>query len=103
MAVSNACRRLQMDLQKMTKSDNDQLQAAPADDDIMKWEAIIFGPPDTIWEGGIFQLTIDFSEEYPNKPPLVKFVTKMFHPNIYNDGRICLDILQSNWSPIYDV
>ncbi len=27
----------------------------------------------------------------------------MFHPNIYNDGRICLDMLQNQWSPIYDV
>jgi ubiquitin-conjugating enzyme E2 A len=61
-----------------------------------------------------------FGEEYPNKPPAVKFVTTMFHPNgechrsivavtqtlhfaVYQDGRICLDILQSQWSPIYDV
>jgi ubiquitin-conjugating enzyme E2 A len=27
----------------------------------------------------------------------------MFHPNIYPDGRICLDILQNQWSPVYDV
>jgi ubiquitin-conjugating enzyme E2 A len=27
----------------------------------------------------------------------------MFHPNIYADGAICLDILQNQWSPIYDV
>ena len=57
------------------------------------WEAIIFGPEDTIWDGGIFKLALEFSDDYPNKPPKVKFLTNMFHPNIYKDGSICLDIL----------
>jgi ubiquitin-protein ligase len=52
---------------------------------------------------GTFKLTLDFTEEYPNRPPLVKFACPMFHPNIYADGGICLDILQNQWSPIYDV
>ena len=33
----------------------------------------------------------------------VRFVCSMYHPNVYGDGQICLDILQNNWSPIYDV
>ena len=45
----------------------------------------------------------EFSEEYPNKPPVVRFLSKMFHPNVYADGGICLDILQNRWSPTYDV
>ncbi|GJN32200.1 hypothetical protein PR202_gb20684 [Eleusine coracana subsp. coracana] len=52
---------------------------------------------------GTFKLTLQFTEEYPNKPPTVRFVSRMFHPNIYADGSICLDILQNQWSPIYDV
>lgn len=41
----------------------------------------IFRPHDTPFEDGTFKLTIEFTEEYPNKPPTVRFVSKMFHPN----------------------
>lgn len=44
-----------------------------------------------------------FEEQYPNKPPGVKFISTMFHPNVYATGELCLDILQNRWSPTYDV
>ena len=47
----------------------------------MQWNAIIFGPDGTVWDGGVFKLTMEFSEDYPNKAPVVKFRTRMFHPN----------------------
>ncbi len=59
----------------------------------MKWEAVILGPDETEWEGGVFNLKIEFGEDYPTKPPKVTFLTKMYHPNIYQNGEICLDIL----------
>ena len=64
---------------------------------------MIFGPDDTPWEGATLGLKITFSEEYPAKPPVVEFVSSVFHPNVYADGSICLDILQNQWSPQYDI
>lgn len=72
-------------------------------DNILHWDAIIIGPNDSPWEGGFFQLRISIPEDYPHKPPNIRFLTQMFHPNIYRDGKICLDILQDKWSPVYDI
>jgi len=103
MATSTAKRRLIRDFKKLKTDPPQGVTGAPCDNDIMLWNAVIFGPDETCWEGGTFRLRLQFSEDYPNKPPKVTFMTKMFHPNIYNDGSICLDILQNQWSPIYDV
>uniref|UniRef100_A0A915J4V0 E2 ubiquitin-conjugating enzyme n=1 Tax=Romanomermis culicivorax TaxID=13658 RepID=A0A915J4V0_ROMCU len=79
------------------------VSGAPTEDNILRWNGIIFGPQETPFEDGTFKLSMEFTEDYPNKPPTVKFVSKMFHPNVYADGSICLDILQNRWSPTYDV
>jgi ubiquitin-conjugating enzyme E2 A len=65
--------------------------------------AVIIGPADTAFEDGTFRLVMHFEEQYPNKPPAVKFISTMFHPNVYASGELCLDILQNRWSPTYDV
>jgi len=100
---TQARKRLVNDFKRLQQDPPIGVNASPDPNNIMQWTAIIFGPEDTCWDGGVFRLTIEFSEEYPNKPPKVKFVTKLFHPNVYADGSICLDILQNKWSPIYDV
>ena len=57
------------------------------------WYILIFGPNDTIFEGGIFKCQINFSIEYPNKAPVFKFISEIKHPNIYPDGTMCISIL----------
>jgi ubiquitin-conjugating enzyme E2 D len=69
------------------------------EDNIFNWESIIIGPEKTPYENGVFKLSINFSDTYPFKPPKVKFLTKIYHPNINKYGSICLDILNKNWSP----
>ena len=94
-------RRLMRDFAHLQNNAPPGVSAAPEDNNIMKWNAVIFGPEDTPFEGGTFRLIMQFCEDYPNKAPSVKFMCKMFHPNVYADGSICLDVLQKRWSPTY--
>ncbi|CAM9126078.1 unnamed protein product [Phaeothamnion confervicola] len=70
----------------------------------MHWSAIIVGPEDTPYNGGAFSLDLEFPTEYPFKAPKVKFVTRIYHPNVKTDsGEICADILNDNWGPTLNV
>lgn len=90
-------------LQRMEQDPPAGVYASPVADNVMTWNAVIIGPADTPFEDGTFRLTLEFDEQYPNKPPSVRFVSEMFHPNVYATGELCLDILQNRWSPTYDV
>jgi ubiquitin-conjugating enzyme E2 N len=50
----------------------------------------------TQYVGGLFRLELFLPGEYPMGPPKVRFLTKIYHPNIDRLGRICLDILKVN-------
>ena len=54
---------------------------------INHWNATLFGPEETVWDGACFSMTIDFPEDYPHTHPDVKFVDIPFHPNVYQNGK----------------
>ena len=88
----------------MTKNPPTIGSAGPQNDsDLFRWQATIMGPDDSPYSGGVFFLSIDFSTDYPFKPPKVMFITKIYHPNINSNGSICVDILKDNWSPAITV
>ncbi|CDF36856.1 ubiquitin-conjugating enzyme 1, E2-like protein [Chondrus crispus] len=101
---SAAALRLMTDLKMIRKEPPEGCSAGPIlDDNIFAWEATILGPADTPWEDGIYNMYLTFPERYPEEGPTARFQTEMFHPNIQENGKVCLDIIQENWSPVYTV
>ncbi|CAI5740470.1 unnamed protein product [Peronospora destructor] len=84
------------------ESEEEDMVLYPEEDTIMRWKAFIRGPRDTPFENRCFELAIQTGPLYPMEPPKMKFITKIFHPNVhFKDGGICLDILKREWSPAW--
>jgi ubiquitin-conjugating enzyme E2 D len=95
-----AVKRIKKEIEEIKKEPPANCSAGPIyEDNLFEWEASIVGPSNSPYAGGFFKLSVSFSEKYPFKPPKLKFITKIFHPNINSNGSICLDILNNNWSP----
>merc|ERR1712071_749389 len=84
---------LQKQLGDLAKRPNDNFSAGVIDDDIYKWEVIIMGPAETPYEGGYFKARLDFPQDFPIKPPKMRFISKMWHPNVHANGSVCISIL----------
>ena len=99
-----ANKRIKNEYDDLLTSPVPNCSAGPIDNsDMYKWQATIFGPEGTPYESGVFNLLIEFTSEYPFKPPRVYFETSIYHCNINSSGGICLDILKNNWSPALNI
>eukprot|EP00761_Pharyngomonas_kirbyi_P013152 gb/GECH01013179.1/.p1 GENE.gb/GECH01013179.1/~~gb/GECH01013179.1/.p1 ORF type:complete len:238 (+),score=74.77 gb/GECH01013179.1/:1-714(+) len=63
------------------------------DSNLYNWDVFIQGPPDTEYAGGIFKAKLTFPKDYPYSPPNLYFVSDFWHPNVYDDGTVCISIL----------
>jgi ubiquitin-conjugating enzyme E2 D/E len=97
MAAPNP--RLMKEFKNMQTAHSPGIDAHPINNDLYHWEGIVQGPAGTPYEGGIFKLDIEIPPQYPHKPPVVKFTTKIYHPNVDPEGKACLPILAKDWAP----
>jgi ubiquitin-conjugating enzyme E2 N len=79
------------------------ISATPYADNLRYFAVAIEGPGDSPYERGVFQLELFLPADYPMAPPKVRFLTKIYHPNVDKLGRICLDILKDKWSPALQI
>ena len=92
--------RIKKEYHDLQKEKNSNVQVKLVNNDIRHWKGRIKGPIDTCYQGGIFDVDIIIPDDYPFKPPKMKFDTKIWHPNISSvTGAICLDILKNEWTP----
>ncbi|KAL6064503.1 Ubiquitin-conjugating enzyme E2 35 [Balamuthia mandrillaris] len=96
-------RRIIKETQRLLNEPAPGISATPHEDNLRYFDVIIAGPTSSPYEGGIFKLELFLTEEYPMAPPKVRFLTKIYHPNVDRLGRICLDILKDKWSPALQI
>ena len=66
------------------------------EDDILNWKiALIIINPDSLYYGGYFLASMKFPSNYPYSPPEFQFTHPLYHPNIYQDGKLCISILHA--------
>ncbi|KAG6487228.1 hypothetical protein ZIOFF_055813 [Zingiber officinale] len=105
-----ARKRLMRDFKRLQQDPPAGISGAPHENNIMLWNAVIFGPDDTPWDGGTFKLTLQFTEDYPNKPPTSLLcdpnpnspanseAARMFSENKREYNRKVRDIVEQSWT-----
>mmetsp|Transcript_26688 Transcript_26688/g.32401 ORF Transcript_26688/g.32401 Transcript_26688/m.32401 type:complete len:192 (+) Transcript_26688:368-943(+) len=92
--------RVQKELAEIERDKASGVSVEMLGDNIGHLHGILKGPESTPYEGGVFKIDIEVTPSYPFEPPKMRFITKVWHPNVSSqNGAICLDVLKDQWSP----
>jgi len=100
---SGCDKRIRQELSNVGDSESLGVHIFPVADNIQLWRVLLEGPPTSPFEGGVFALEVIIPDDYPFKPPKIKFQTPIYHCNVSEGGAICLDTLKDQWSPALSV
>ncbi|GKV28948.1 hypothetical protein SLEP1_g37932 [Rubroshorea leprosula] len=95
----NVIKQLAKELKSLDESPPEGIKVGVNDDDFSIIYADIEGPAGTPYENGVFRMKLLLSHDFPHSPPKGYFLTKIFHPNIANNGEICVNTLKKDWNP----
>ncbi|KAL5699837.1 E2 ubiquitin-conjugating enzyme [Ranunculus cassubicifolius] len=95
----NVIRQLAKELKNLDESPPEGIKVVVNEDDLSTIFADIEGPSGTPYENGVFRMKLSLSKDFPNSPPKGYFLAKIFHPNIANNGEICVNTLKKDWNP----
>jgi len=80
--ASHRARRIAKELADVRADTKSGIRAESVGDSLVKLKGTFDGPPGTSYEGGTYEVNIEIPNEYPFKPPVMRFATKIWHPNI---------------------
>jgi hypothetical protein len=107
--------RIPKEYEKLIKDPVENVVVEMDISNMYEWRFVIFGPEDSFYKGGSYHGILSIPNEYPMRPPQVKFTSKLFHPNVYHDGKLCISILHEGkdltgyeneldrWSPLNNI
>ncbi|KAL6077200.1 Ubiquitin-conjugating enzyme protein UbcC [Balamuthia mandrillaris] len=94
MASGSAAKFLQQQFKKLQSDPVEGFAVElPDESNLFEWRIYAEGPKDTFYQGGVFQLKMNFPEDFPMSPPELRFISEFWHPNVYEDGKVCISIL----------
>ena len=102
-------RRIINDFRDLMKNplDSEGIYVSYDETNMLSFDVLIIGPEDTPYQNGFYLFKGEFPINYPMMPPKIKFVTttgnERFNPNLYENGKLCLSILNTwhgpGWTP----